>query len=513
MNEDSLRKLLQKHFSYDNFRTGQLEIIQSILQQQDTLAVLPTGTGKSICYQLPALVQKGPTVIVSPLISLMFDQVKELKAMQKKRVVAITSFMNHKEREDVFSKIDFYQMIFISPELLQQKKILSMLTSLDISLFVIDEAHCISQWGHAFRPDYLRLEHVIKTLKNPPVLALSATAPPQVLKDIEGALNRPGMKRFIYPMDRTNIGLFVQHVQTEEEKKELLEKVTSLYDVPTLIYFSSRIQAEKIATFLSEVLPNRHVAYYHGELEQSDRIIVQQQFMNDQLDIICCTSAFGMGINKANIRLVIHYHYPGQLEPFIQEFGRAGRDGNQSISLVLYAPYDASLPAFFIEQELPNEEVIDAVLNEIQTGKWQTFHEKTKNELKGIYDINEVQWRFLLYQLEIHGMMRRSTFQSVENLDEVGQSIKHKRLSRLTEQWENKNIADAWVYARGCLREKLYTNFQKNYEHVHSYCCSNCHSGITDWNLLSINKKDQQNQPWNLKLQKLLNVGGFNEAK
>src|SRR5699024_248465 len=172
MDENIILQQLKKHFSYDQFRTGQLEIIQSVLAEHDTLAVLPTGTGKSICYQLPALMLEGTTIIVSPLISLMIDQVKELHAKHIKKVVAITSLMNYQERQKVFANIQSYKMIFISPELLQYASIIRQLKKLSVSLFVIDEAHCISQWGHAFRPDYLRLVHVIHQLNHPTVLAL-----------------------------------------------------------------------------------------------------------------------------------------------------------------------------------------------------------------------------------------------------------------------------------------------------------------------------------------------------
>lgn len=504
---------LQKYFSYDEFRTGQLEIISSVLKKQDTIAVLPTGTGKSICYQLPALLQEGTTIIISPLISLMLDQVKDLKAKQIKQVVAITSFMSYQEKQAVFSNIHLYKMIFISPELLQQHSVIHALQKLNISLFVIDEAHCISQWGHAFRPDYLRLERVIKLLENPPLLALSATAPLKVQDDIETALHRNRMKRFVYPMDRPNIGLFIQQVTSEAEKKEQLLHFTSTYDVPTLIYFSSRRQAEEIAHMLSETLNNRRIAFYHGEMEHSDRITVQQQFMNNQLDIICCTSAFGMGINKGNIRLVIHYHFPGQLESYIQEFGRAGRDGKQSMSVVLHAQHDQSLPFYFIEQELPSEEVIHNVIHYIQTSSLHEITKEIEVLCREAWDITEVQWRFLLYQLEFHGMIKETIIVRLKDEMSVIESIKKARRNRLLEQQNNIKNAQKWLYETDCLRKELYSHFQDQYTTVDHLCCSICHTKTTNWNLESTNNRLIEEDSWEKKLQYLLGLGVYDESK
>ncbi len=512
MNEEQLHIQLKKYFSYDSFRPGQLDIIQSILQQQDTLAVLPTGTGKSVCYQLPALIQEGMTIIVSPLISLMIDQVKQLKAKQIKDVVALSSFMNIQEKRHVFSKISSYKMIFISPEMMQQQSVISMFKKLHVSLFVIDEAHCISQWGHAFRPDYLRLQSVIHDLGNPPLLALTATAPPEVQNDICHALHRPHMTRLIYPMDRPNIGLFVKKAETEEEKNDYLLQTVTTYDIPTLIYFSSRKQAEKMAKELAEALPDRRIAFYHGEMAQEDRIVVQQQFMNDQIDLVCCTSAFGMGINKGNIRLVIHYHFPGQLEAFIQEIGRAGRDGEKSISLVFDTPFDASLPLYFMEQELPSKDVIDSVVQAFHTKEVIYFQKEKELELQLAFDINEIQWRFLLYQLEIHGMMKENMIYPVSNIDNIRLSIQKNRVKRFMQQKEKLNDAQVWISGKDCFRQRLYTHFQDTFERVHSLCCSHCDGDEVNWGFEPSIKRERTEQSWKRKLYELLSLGGTHES-
>ncbi|HLR15881.1 MAG TPA: RecQ family ATP-dependent DNA helicase [Bacillota bacterium] len=513
MDESFILQQLKKHFSYDQFRTGQLEIIQSVLAEHDTLAVLPTGTGKSICYQLPALMLEGTTIIVSPLISLMIDQVKELHAKHIKKVVAITSFMNYQERQKVFANIQSYKMIFISPELLQYASIIRQLKKLSVSLFVIDEAHCISQWGHAFRPDYLRLVHVIHQLNHPTVLALSATAPPHVQTHIEQALHRPSMKRFIYPMDRLNIGLFVKKVSSDNDKNEALFQLTSAYHVPTLIYFSSRAQAEETAQLLRESFVNRSVAFYHGEMEQTDRITVQQQFMNDQIDIICCTSAFGMGINKGNIRLVIHYHFPGQLESFIQEIGRAGRDGKQSVSIVLQAPFDHALPQYFLEQELPTDETIDHIITFLQGQSKKVFNQEHEKYIRETFQLTETQWRFMRYQLEFHGMIKENIIQSIESIAVNSTSIKNTRLRRIYDHQKNLSMAQTWLEETDCLRKKLYLHFQDDYTEVTHLCCSNCHTSYNDWKLEEATKPTVYSLSWEKHLQQLLQLGVANEPK
>ncbi|WP_077299630.1 DEAD/DEAH box helicase [Virgibacillus pantothenticus] len=209
---DYLKQKLTDYFGYDSFRQGQLEIIDDILTGENVLGVLPTGSGKSVCYQLPAMLLDGITIVVSPLISLMMDQVKQLKAKRWKRVTAINSFMDRKEREQVLQSLHTYQLIYVSPELLQQEMFQSRLKTLHVRLFVIDEAHCISQWGHEFRPDYMRLKQIIAHCNYPPILALSATATPKVQTDIIDSLGGLPFTKHIYPIDRTNIAFCIQKV-------------------------------------------------------------------------------------------------------------------------------------------------------------------------------------------------------------------------------------------------------------------------------------------------------------
>src|SRR5690625_4050779 len=237
---NKLETYLKNIFGWTSFKMGQREIISDILAGEDVLGVLPTGSGKSLCYQLPAQILPGLTIVVSPLISLMEDQEKQLKARGIKNVVAINSFLSYQDRQHIYNHLNQYKLIFVSPEILQQDALLNRLKVLTISLFVIDEAHCISQWGHEFRPDYLRLAKIIEQLNHPPILALSATVTKQIEQDILLSLNRPKMNKHIYPINRENIVLNVKRVHNDEEKNTFIRKLLSNRRVPTLIYFSSR---------------------------------------------------------------------------------------------------------------------------------------------------------------------------------------------------------------------------------------------------------------------------------
>src|SRR5699024_6085470 len=298
---DRLEKVLAEKFGYDFFRPGQKEIITDILQKKRVFATLPTGSGKSLCYQLPAFFLEGTILVVTPLLSLMEDQVKQLKKMGIKQVVAINGFNTASERSFILNHIQRYKFIYLSPEMLQNKMIQQKLKQLSIALFVIDEAHCISQWGHEFRPDYLKLNEIVEQLSRPTTLALTATATPDVQADIINHFQAIQLTKHIYPIDRDNIALMVQRVNNKSEKDQFLLKLFNQYPVPTIIYFSSKKESERLALRLSQSFTELNIAYYHSDLEASERLLIQEQFMENQIDIICATSAFGMGVNKENI--------------------------------------------------------------------------------------------------------------------------------------------------------------------------------------------------------------------
>lgn len=514
-NNLSLEQYLYKHFHLQGFRQGQKEIIQDVLKGKDVLGILPTGSGKSLCYQLPAKILPGLTIVVSPLISLMIDQVKQLKASNFKDVVAINSFMSYSEKQYVYNHLSSYKLVYVSPEILQQQALLRQLKQSLISLFVIDEAHCISQWGHEFRPDYLRLSMLLTYFNDPPVLALSATATKDVQQDIITSLQRQQMKKHIYPMDRPNILFDVEEVANDHEKIERIQKLLIHKRIPTLIYFSSRNATERMAHMLAHQLPKHRISYYHGGMEQMDRIHIQQQFMNDQLDIICCTSAFGMGINKQNIRLIIHFHFPTQLESFIQEIGRAGRDGELAVSLLFYSRRDEDLPKLLIHQELPTDEQITYVFQQLKKLYEQNKHLPIdEDDIERVFNCHHIQWRFLYYQLEKSGIIKnnRIIYNQLIWQDAIGH-IKMYRQQRILLKESKLNDMLAWIHTDECLRESLYRHFQSSYTSPDDDCCRSCGFRIDQWHPTQITPVNKLDMTWDRQLKRLLFIGESYETK
>lgn len=358
-----LQQVLKENFGYDSFRALQEEIIQTILNHQDCLAILPTGTGKSLCYQLPGVLLEGIVVIVSPLLSLMEDQVNGLLQMKKFSAVAINSLLTQAEREYVFTHLSEYQYIYLSPEMLSQPECIQVLSQQKISLFVIDEAHCLSQWGVDFRPEYRNLKWVKKQLHHPITLALTASATLKVKAEIQALLLHQDAKVLELPVNRPNIYLQVE--KTIDKEGMLLEYLKNLSGTG-IIYCATRTQVE----VLYERLKNDYlIGYYHGGLSSNQRRLLQTQFQNNQLQLLVATNAFGMGINKPDIRFVIHYDLPDNLESYVQEIGRAGRDGQPSIAVLLYQNHDEQIH-YYMQKQTRNErevfELLDVSKNDTQ---------------------------------------------------------------------------------------------------------------------------------------------------
>ncbi|USS91054.1 RecQ family ATP-dependent DNA helicase [Fructilactobacillus carniphilus] len=351
---ENLTKLLQTRFGFQSFRPGQEAALKHLLAQESVLAVLPTGAGKTLIYQMYGTVTNRPVIIVSPLLSLMMDQVERMQAGGEKRVVAFNSQQNWAERQRALEQLAQYRFIFVSPESLANPDLVRQLSQINPGLFVIDEAHCISQWAVDFRPDYLGLGQHWQTLGQPQLLLLTATASPQIQTDILQKLQVHDVARVILDVDRPNIFLTEQTLATDTDKQAFLVDFFQHAAGPAIIYFSSKKMANQTAATLQEET-NLNVAAYHADLDTETRFKVQHQFMDDQLQIICATSAFGMGIDKANVRVIIHYHLPQDLESYLQEIGRAGRDGKQSLALLLYTPGDETLASNLIDHSLPTE--------------------------------------------------------------------------------------------------------------------------------------------------------------
>lgn len=356
----NLRDQLTKYFGFENFRPGQEKIMKALLANQNVLAILPTGGGKTLLYQLYAAITHQRIVIVSPLISLMQDQVSRLQFLGAKHVVALTSAMDFRERQFILAHLDQFQFIYASPEMLANKKVITRLQQLTVGLLVIDEAHCISEWGPDFRPDYLKLNRVRSMLKNPLTLMMTATATVSTRQDI---IRRMGMatnqvKQVILSVNRRNIFLSAKQLADQHEKNNLLIQLIEQLHGAGIIYFSSRSTAETVAEMLNQET-TKQVSAYHGGMPNQTRFQIQQQFMQNDIDIICATSAFGMGVNKDDVRYVIHYHLPGNIQNYMQEIGRAGRDGQPALAILLYEPNDQYLQANLIENTYPDNHLVD----------------------------------------------------------------------------------------------------------------------------------------------------------
>ncbi|MFK7983994.1 MAG: DNA helicase RecQ [Saprospiraceae bacterium] len=334
MNLEKAKIALKKYFGYDNFRPMQADIVQSVYDLNDTLVLMPTGGGKSICYQIPAVTMDGIAVVVSPLISLMKDQVEGLQATGIKASFLNSSLSSVEQRaveDDIFNQnID---LIYVSPEKIVSPNFLSLLQRVKIALFAIDEAHCISSWGHDFRPEYTQLKFIKRHFPTTPIIALTATADKATRKDISAQLDMYQPKIFVASFDRPNLSLEVKPGQKKFE--QIMQFVKKRPNQPGIIYCLSRKNTENLADKLQ--MSGLNAKAYHAGLPPSQRSKVQEDFINDVTEIVCATVAFGMGIDKSNVRWVIHYNLPKNIESFYQEIGRAGRDGTNASTLLFYS--------------------------------------------------------------------------------------------------------------------------------------------------------------------------------
>ena len=360
---------LREKFGFHAFQPGQEEVVRRVLSGQDTLAILATGAGKSLTYQLSALLLPGTTIVVSPLIALMKDQLDMLRERGITDVVAINSTLSEDQEAATMARIarGGVKIVYTTPEKLEDDGFQAMLRTLDIPLFVVDEAHCISQWGHDFRPAYLALGQAIAKLGHPTVLAVTATATPAVREDILHQLGIESVKPIVKGFDRPNLVYEARRADKEADKLKALSALFTGEDAlqgTGIIYTATIKNALEVQKHLNDKL-GVPAAVYHSKLQKSDRTIVHNIFMDEAIRAVVATNAFGLGIDKSNIRFVVHYDLPGSVEAYTQEAGRAGRDGAPSRCVLVYRMSDTRVQNYFLTGKYPDVEEVQRVFGTI----------------------------------------------------------------------------------------------------------------------------------------------------
>lgn len=347
------RQILQKFYGYEDFRPGQKKVVESLLNRNDTVAIMPTGAGKSICFQIPALLFEGVTLVISPLISLMKDQVDSLRQLGIASVYinsSVSKAQLYKDLQDISA--GFYKIIYIAPERLTSEYLPDSFKNLNISMIAVDEAHCLSQWGHDFRPSYRNILNFTNSLRIKPIIsAFTATATPEVKTDIINLLGLKQPNVFVTGFDRPN--LYFSVLRGEVKDKFVIDYVKKHQDEAGIIYVGTRKDVDALQVLLE--IKGIKAGRYHAGMTDEERNQMQEDFLYDNLSVMVATNAFGMGIDKPNVRYVIHYNMPKNMEAYYQEAGRAGRDGLSGNCILLYSPQDTQLQKFLISKSTESE--------------------------------------------------------------------------------------------------------------------------------------------------------------
>lgn len=474
MKRISIDSLARRKFGYDALRPGQKQAVESVLAGRDTLAVMPTGSGKSAIYQMAAVVLPRATVVVSPLIALQHDQLGSIDDREIAEAAVVNSLVRAREEREAWEDLQEgdLEFLFLAPEQFNRPELMARVKAAKPSLFVVDEAHCISKWGHSFRPDYLKLGAVIEELGHPTVLALTATASPRVREEIAEKLRLRDPAIILQSFDRPNIGLkVVRCTDVEAKNKALLAKLRQA-ESPGIVYVATRRHAQEIGDLLAEHGMNPLV--YHGGMTASERNEAQEAFRAEDR-IIVATNAFGMGIDKPNVRFVYHYDVSGSMDAYYQEVGRAGRDGEPAEAILFYRPADLGLHRFFASRGQIDAADVDMVVRAIS----EREEEATAAELSEELDLSKGKVTAAVHALESVGAVE------IQATGEVGPSEASppaeeaaRQATRSQEEFvraERSRVEMMQAYAEtdGCRRQYLLNYFGEQYEPP-CRSCDNC---------------------------------------
>ncbi|MBD2083231.1 ATP-dependent DNA helicase RecQ [Leptolyngbya sp. FACHB-17] len=477
----SIQKLAQTHLGYDDLRPGQEAAIASVLEHCDTLAVMPTGSGKSAIYQLAATRIPGSTIVVSPLLALQKDQVESIdkEDIDVGNAAVINSTITVSERAEIFDrwhngKLEF---LFLAPEQFNNTDTIEHLQAAPPSLFVIDEAHCISEWGHSFRPDYLRLGTVIEALGHPTTLALTATASPPVREEIIQRLGMNNPRIIVRGFDRPNLRLAVENYDDEAEKQEIFVKRIQQLTKPGIVYVATRKATESLTDALNQV-GVRAIAYHAG-LKTKEREQAQNAFMSDEAEVIVATTAFGMGVDKSNVRFVLHYNISDSIDSYYQEIGRAGRAGDPANIILFYTPHDLNLRKFFSGGgKLDIDQIIE--LANIVRQQSEPIHPKA---LKPLINLSQAKLKIILSHLEFLGVIETlptgevNLSENAPDLTQAAQEVLQAQERKIKVERSRLEMMRSYAEVQDCRRKFLLNYFGDPREELCGNC-DNCCAGI-----------------------------------
>jgi ATP-dependent DNA helicase RecQ len=477
-----LHAALREKFGFKAFYPGQEEVVSRVLLGQDTLAILATGAGKSLTYQLPALLLEGTTVVVSPLIALMKDQLDMLRERGITDVVALNSTLSEDQEARARERIRSggVRIVYTTPEKLEDETFLTLLRSIRVPLFVVDEAHCISQWGHDFRPAYLALGGVIAKLGHPTVLALTATATPSVREDILHQLGIELVKPIVRGFDRPNLIYEARKADKEADKLKTLTALFSGEDAlkgTGIIYTATIKNALEVQRYLGVEL-GIPAAVYHSKLHKEDRTSVHNLFMDETIRAVVATNAFGLGIDKPNIRFVVHYDLPGSLEAYTQEAGRAGRDGMPSRCILIYRMSDTRVQNYFLTGKYPDVEEVQRVFGTIEVFCDQAGG-VSMIDLRKILQLPLTKLKVIIALLKKSGYIEhvgKSAYGLTEAVRKHRELILNLANYETKKSYDQSKLAMMLQYAEtiSCRRRFILNYFGEDFDKINCGACDNC---------------------------------------